>query len=44
MNKTNYFGADWLRCMGTDCTACDGSREVTAFVILSQKGGSAVCL
>ena len=31
MNKTNYYGADWLQPVGTDCTACDGSpkRQLT---------------
>ena len=27
MNKTNYYGADWLQPVGTDCTACDGSQK-----------------
>ena len=37
-------GADWLQPAGTDCTACSGSREKTAFVTLNQKGGVEVCL
>ena len=38
-----YGGANWLRCEGTP-TGCGGSREVTACVTLSQKGGAALCL
>lgn len=43
MYQKTIFGADWLRGGGTHCTACDGSREETAFLTCSaKKGGVAV--
>ena len=43
MSNNLNTGADWLRGGGTHCTACDGSREETAFLTCSaKKGGVAV--